>query len=304
MPLEDQKPAWEEGVKTWLDGSTASDPFIDTLVSRVKDQNKDCVVLTVGEEGQGKSVLDVELAILTHHQITAKVWDPWRYLLFTKQQVIGNLIHPTPMASVVYEESGASWYKREFMTKGNRRMNQTFMTNRSYRQLWFFNTPTRGDLDIYVSQRLKYFIKLDDETRGVGHLYQVWVDRWGNIVGREYIGQFTFPDLPPNVYEIYNGFKKHYQEGQYLKVVMELQWDEVKEFFTDKQRQIYKMILGLWEPNDGGVLWSELEDHFNPATLSKTLKMLERKGLIVKAEGEGNYGYSPSIGKFSALSGI
>jgi hypothetical protein len=121
---------------------------------------------------------------------------------------------------IVFDEPGAEWSNRRFMSVANILLNSTHITFGSRLINVGWAMPSLKNVDVTAERLVNYVFTtlLPPYPRGTAKLYESWMDSYEGTSGRKYLGTvFFFPPFKDNPEELkkYLQKKSEYQDKRY-----------------------------------------------------------------------------------------
>ncbi len=196
------------------------DPFIWKLKKRLQ-QDMNSMIASTGYPRRGKSESQTTIMenISLNHAFRAKE------VTFIPQDYMGRLMQAEAGDSVQFDEPGAEYSNRNFMSIVNKMLNATHITFGSKLITVGWAVPSLKMQDVTTMRLLTYFFTMDAEgQRGRSRFYKTWIDPYSGKFGREQLGRVWFGPAwinRPDERKEYLEMKRQYQDSSYEKYYKE-----------------------------------------------------------------------------------
>lgn len=227
-------------------GGFLSDPLTWTIKKRLeRETNTMCA--WIGDLGSGKSTSNST----TGENVTVTGEFRARDISFLPMDYIYAINHATAGQYKQFDEPGAEWGARNFMTVENKMLNATHITFRSKQINVGWSVPVLKMQDITSRMLIKYvFTMRETGPKGMSRFYKNWVDHYSGKTGRTRLGTIWFAkawqDRPEEEKE-YLEMKRQYQDSSYEKYYKEFAKmdDENKDKVKEAQDAVDKAIAAV-----------------------------------------------------------
>jgi hypothetical protein len=227
----------------------ADDPFSYTVKKRLQ-QDRTTFTAFLGEPRSSKSNDATVLGECVSQNAPFRARD----ITFLPRDYIKSIIEAKPGDYRQFDEPGAEWGARAFMSAKNKMLNATHITFGSKLIMVGWAVPVLTMEDKIGRQLINYaFVTRNTGPKGITKLYQSWVNPYTGRTGRTGLGTCwwarRFRDRPEEEKE-YLEMKKQYQDEQYAKYYMDFakEDDESKEksneLFEERRKKIRELHSG------------------------------------------------------------
>jgi ABC-type dipeptide/oligopeptide/nickel transport system ATPase component len=229
----------------------------------------DCPIVVDGEEGSGKSMLALKLAMMIDHQFKIDK----DHIVFRFGNLLDSIYNLKPLTAICHDEFGLSAFNRQAMTKRNIELVKAVMVCRDQNKALVLCVPSIWTLDNYIKfHRAKYWLHVyasppawnHPRQRGFVEIRSVVPRLWYEMPWYPLIGRYHFEPLAPEVYQDYRVLKKNDLTEQ----------REGTETTSPKDERALQILLKvLQKEKDGGATMMQLERkyHIPHSTLNRWL---------------------------------
>ena len=216
-----------------------ADPFTYEVIKRLKaDMNT--MTASLGYPRRGKS----NSQFVVGESVDVNGCFGHTHITFLPGDYIKAIRDAKPGCYIVFDEPGAEWSARSFMSIANQMLNATHITFGSKLVNVGWAVPVMKMQDVNTMRLLTYFFwMLPKGPKGIAKFYTAWVNAYTGKPGRTGEGkvQFgrAFQDKPEEAKE-YNEMKQQYQDSSYERYYKEFQSqveDDAKEGKKPKDLQ-------------------------------------------------------------------
>lgn len=196
------------------------DPFIWKLKKRLQ-QDMNSMIASTGYPRRGKSDSQTTIMenISLNHPFRAKE------ITFLPQDYMATLMKSEQGDSALFDEPGAEYSNRNFMSIVNKMLNATHITFGSKLITVGWAVPSLKMQDVTTMRLLTYFFTMDAEgQRGRSRFYKTWMDPYSGKFGREQLGRVWFAPAwinRPEERKEYLEMKRQYQDSSYERYYKE-----------------------------------------------------------------------------------
>lgn len=199
-----------------------SDPLTWTVKKRLEN-DKNTMLVWLGDPRAGKSnansVTGENLVVRPNQSFRA------RDISFLPMDYIGAIQKAGPGDYKQFDEPGAEWGARNFMSIENKMLNATHITFGSKLINVGWSVPVLRMQDVTSRMLIKYVFEMKDTgPKGMGRFYKNWVSHYTGKTGRTRLGTIWFSEAwqnRPEERKEYLEMKENYQDTSYEKYYKE-----------------------------------------------------------------------------------
>ena len=174
-----------------------------------------------------------------------KVYDPCfdhKHITFLPQDYLKAIRNARPGCYIIFDEPGAEWSARRFMSIKNQLLNSTHITFGSKLVNVGWAVPVLQFQDINSVRLVNYLFLMTLSKRGSGRFYQNWVNprtgKWGSEKKGWVHFYRPFQDRPEETKE-YLEMKRQYQDSSYEKYYAEFEKsDKSEKGVEDEEKKV------------------------------------------------------------------
>ena len=271
---DEQKAIFISGRDEWLKKKKPN-WFFSMMAKRLK--NDDDVLLCLGgQRRSGKSTLGVMSCLYCD-----PLWTPWDNMFFKIEDAIEKVQNSRKGMALFWDEIGTDYTAYRFMSTESVSATSMFEMIGDKNLMLVMTAPSfmsfakggRKCVTHYISVR-----RIRGSGRGYARVFQIWLDDWTNKVGRNSVCDFHFYQLPKQIYETYDIYKRNYLNDYLTKSREHIFLSSVR---SEVSSRIYEVFYAIYSFKNG-LTHKELIELFPKSTADLSVKILKEQGRIVK----------------------